>query len=464
MLLLLFAACTPPSKNVVVILTDDLGWMDTSIYGSTFYETPNIDRLAAAGVRFTSFYAASPVCSPTRASIMTGRHPARLQITNWIGGEQRGLLDPAPYLRALPVEKVTIGEAFQEAGYVTGYIGKWHLGTHGHMPSDQGFAHMQAVNLAGRPSSYFAPYRNLRRPETDVPDLEEDPEGTYLTDRLTDLGVQFMRAQRNSPFLLFLSYYTVHTPLEAKAKLQEKYKRKAGAAEASTFLPEGAFGMTRQKQNHATYAAMIQSLDEGVGRLLDALEEFGMAENTIVVFLSDNGGLSTLSNQRTGAPTSNRPLRAGKGWLYEGGIRIPFIIRDPDRLPKGRAVDTPATTMDLFPTLLDLAGLPLREADHVDGRNLAPLEKMGSRPLYWHFPHYHGSGNRPSGAIRSGAYKLVEWFEDGRTELFALDGDASETADISSSLPDTTARLHEALRRWRAEVGARMPMAPPSDS
>ena len=462
--LLVLGACSQDQKNVVFILVDDLGWMDTAAYGSTFYETPHIDRLAASGVRFTSFYAASPVCSPTRASIMTGRHPARLRITNWFGGYQRGLLDPAPYLPALPLEEVTLGEAFLQAGYVTGYMGKWHLGTAGHMPVDQGFAVMQAVNHAGQPSSYFAPYMNPQRPETDVPDLEGDAEGTYLTDRLTDLGIEFVRENRDRPFMLLLSYYTVHTPLQAKPDLVARYQDKAAGRAPQEPLEEGHGSLTRQQQDHAAYAAMIHSLDEGVGRLLRALDDLDLARNTVVVFTSDNGGLSTLGNRRSWAPTSNRPLRAGKGWLYEGGIRIPLIIRDAQRRPDVRVRDVPGATTDLFPTVLDLAGLALRSADHVDGRSLWRASDEARRPLYWHFPHYHGSGNRPSGAIRSGRYKLVEFFEDGRTELYDLDSDLAESVDLGAALPDTAAQLHAALRRWRQEVGARMPTVRPGGS
>ncbi len=447
----------------MLIIVDDLGWMDTGVYGSTFYDTPAVDRLAASGTRHLSFYAASPVCSPTRASIMTGRHPARLGITDWIGGSQGGMLDPAPNKHALPLEAATVGETFQEADYVTGYFGKWHLGTHDHLPVNQGFSVMRAVNNAGQPASYFAPYRNSDWPQTDIPDLKADPTGTYLTDRITDLGIAFIEAQRSNPFLLVVSYYTVHTPLQAKDSLRMVYQDKAARhiSLQPAFNPEANNSVTRQHQNHATYAAMVRSMDQGLHRIMETLDAFGLADHTSIVFTSDNGGLSTLSNQRMWAPTSNKPLRAGKGWLYEGGIRIPLIIRSGGLVRPGGVWDSPAYTTDLFPTLLALAGIPARPQHHLDGRSV--LTEY-DRPLYWHFPHYHGSGNRPSGAIRDGRYKLIQWFEDDRRELYDLLDDPSETTDLSEELPGVTKRLAEELVAWRKSVDAQMPTVPQDDS
>ncbi len=453
--------------NVVLIVIDDLGWVDTGVYGSTFYETPNIDRLAAEGARFTQFYAASPVCSPTRASIMTGKYPARVNITNWIGGEQQGRLLQAEYERELALDEITIGDAFQAIGYATGYIGKWHLGGEPFEPEFQGFDLNVAAHHAGQPGSYFFPYKNERRPRFDVPDLENGQEGEYLTDRLTNESLRFIEANQDRPFLLVLSHYSVHTPLESKQELTDKYRAKElPAVEGPAFLPEGATATTKQRQDHAVYAGMIQSTDESVGLILDKLEELDLTERTIVVFVSDNGGLSTLMNGRTTSPTSNIPLRAGKGWLYEGGIRSPLIVKWPGVVEPGSVLDAPAITNDLFPTLMDLAEVPLTLNFFGDGRSLAPLLRGTGRrerePLYWHFPHYHGSGNVPSGAIRAGDYKLIEWFEDGRTELYNLREDVGETTDLSAAMPEKAGELLDMLRDWRAEVEGRMPIPNPS--
>jgi len=459
-------ACSSPEPelptNVVLIVIDDLGWTDTGVYGSTFYETPNIDALAAGGARFTQFYTASPVCSPTRASLMTGRHPARLDLTNWIGGEQNGLLTQAEYIRQLPHEQVTIGEAFAEQGYSTGYIGKWHLGRAGYLPDTQGFEFTAAVNEAGQPGSYFPPYENPDWPITDVPDLAGDPQDSYLTDRLTDAALQFIETNRDRPFFLVLSHYAVHTPLQAPSEAVQRYEQQAaflGPDRDENYEPERE-SSTKLRQDHPTYAAMVESTDLSVGRILVGLADLGLDARTVVVFVSDNGGLSTLTRRGFNQATANAPLRAGKGWLYDGGIRVPLIVRWPGRIKPGTVVDSPAMSMDLFPTLLDMADLPTRPDQHVDGTSLtgAMTARTGAREaLYWHFPHYHGSGNRPGGAIRAGNLKLVEWFEDGSVELYDLSDDISERRDLSVDRPADTARLLGALRAWRQEVGANMP-------
>jgi arylsulfatase A-like enzyme len=456
----------PP--NVLIFLIDDRGWRDTGVYGSEFYETPHIDRLAAAGMRFTEFATASSVCSPTRASIMTGKHPARLNITNWIGGEQAGMLLQAEYVRQLPLDEVTLGEAFQEAGYTTGYIGKWHLGETGFLPPDQGFDVAVAVNQAGQPASYFYPYHRDEPSVWDVPDLQDGEEGEYLTDRLTDEALAFIDASQEGPFFLMLSHYAVHTPLQSKDELTAKYEGKAASlppAAGPEFISESGLGTTRQHQNHAVYAGMVQSTDESVGRILDHLEALGMWDSTIVVFVSDNGGLSTYSGDRTLGPTSNLPLRAGKGWLYEGGIRAPLIIRWPGGAGVTGVDPTPTTSTDLYPTLLEIAGLEQRPQQHVDGVSLKPLlEQAGDlnrEALYWHFPHYHGSGNRPSSAIRVGDMKLLEWLEDDRVELYDLAADPGEHNDLSASMAEVVADLRDRLHVWRQDVGAGMPRPNP---
>jgi arylsulfatase A-like enzyme len=455
----------PP--NVLLVIVDDLGWRDLGIYGSTFHDTPAIDSLAQAGARFTQFYAASPVCSPTRASLMTGKHPARLHITNWIGGERDGLLRQAEYERQLPLEELTLGEAFQEAGYVTGYIGKWHLGAGRHRPDGQGFEVTVAVNDGGQPSSYFHPYRNERTPNLDVPDLEEGDSGEYLTDRLTDEAVAFIEAQDDRPFFLVLSHYAVHTPLQAPAGLVAEYRTKAdglGGPDPGS-MPEGQRAFTKLRQDHPVYGAMVQHVDRSVGRLMAVLRRRGLDERTMVMVVSDNGGLSTLEGRSEGMPTSNEPLRAGKGWLYEGGIRIPLIIWWPGLVSAGTIVEQPGVTMDVFPTLLDLAGLAALPAQHLDGVSLAPLLGDGPAPdrspLTWHFPHYHGSGNVPSGSIRRGDWKLIEWLETEAVELYDLATDSAEAVNVAPVYPARADSLRGVLARWRKGVNAAMPTRNP---
>jgi arylsulfatase A len=302
---------------VLLVIVDDLGWRDLGVYGSTFYETPAIDALANDGVRFTQFYAASPVCSPTRASIMTGKHPARLHITNWIGGEQEGMLHPAEYERQLPLREYTVGEAFRDAGYATGFIGKWHLGYDPYLPSAQGFETAVAVNGGGQPSSYFYPYRDARTPLLDVPGLEDGHEGEYLTDRLTDEAIAFLDAHAAEPFFLVLSHYAVHSPLQAPEEAVARYRAKATALpdQQPAAVEERGRGFTRLRQDHPVYAAMVESVDRSVARLAAHLEDLRISSRTIVVLVSDNGGLSTVAGAEWGGPTSNEPLRAGKGWL-----------------------------------------------------------------------------------------------------------------------------------------------------
>jgi arylsulfatase A-like enzyme len=462
----LLAGCAAerPPLNIVLIVVDDLGWMDTGAYGSTFYETPSMDRLAAEGARFTQFYTASPVCSPTRASLMTGKHPARLDLTNWIGGEQNGLLQQAEYVRQLPLEETTVGEAFREAGYATAYIGKWHLGGEGFLPAAQGFDTTFAVNPAGQPGSYFPPYENPDWPETNVPGLEEDPEGAYLTDRLTDGALDFIEGHRDHPFFLILSHYAVHTPLQAKPQAIARYEEKAGGLPS---IGEAGYeaeheAETRLRQDHPTYAAMIESTDESVGRILDRLDDLGIDDRTAVVFVSDNGGLSTLMRRSFNQATANVPLRAGKGWLYEGGIRAPLIVKWPSQVEGGVVVETVTQSPDLYPTLLEMAGLPLRPDQHRDGMSMAAAMTDGAAPdrtaLFWHFPHYHGSGNRPGGAMRMGDMKLVEWFEDGSVELYDLSTDLGERKNIAELEPETAAELRDRLARWRDSIDANMPV------
>jgi arylsulfatase A-like enzyme len=463
---MMFPSCRPVRRppNFVFLLIDDLGWVDTGTYGSTFYETPNVDALASSGMRFTAAYAASPVCSPTRASILTGQHPARLDITDWIGGSQRGMLLPAEYAHQLPLAAVTIAEALGQAGYVSGFVGKWHLGDDPYLPQQQGFALNVAGHGAGQPASYFYPYRDRdgRSTRWDVPDLAGGSDGEYLTDRLTDEALRFLEARQNDPFLLYLAHYAVHTPIESKQELTERYRAKLESLPplaSPAVVEEHGRAFTRQVQDNPAYAGMIQSVDESVGRVLEKLDDLGIADDTIVIFMSDNGGLSTLAGTHN-APTTNVPLRAGKGWLYEGGIREPLLVRWPGIVEQGSVCSVPVTSSDFFPTMLEMAGLPLQPGLHRDGVSLVPLLSqrgvLDRDALYWHFPHYHGSGSRPSGAVRVGDYKLIEWFEDGAVELYDLATDLGETTDLSERMPEWAAALKARLTAWREEVGANM--------
>ncbi len=453
----LAAASENRKPNFVFFLIDDMGWKDAGCYGSSFYETPNIDRLAAQGTRFTDAYAACPVCSPTRVSIMTGKYPARIDLTDYLVGRRRGKLIPADYIHQMPLEEVTVAEAFKDAGYRTCFVGKWHLGKEPYSPERQGFD----VNIggwrAGHPyAGYFSPYKN--------PKLEDGPKGEYLTDRLTDESIRFLEASKDKPFLLYLSHYAVHTPLQAKKAIIEKYKAKAEGLPPPTgpkWRPEGK-RRCRQIQDHAVYAAMVQSMDESIGRVLDKLEQLGVADNTIVIFMSDNGGLSTSE----GHPTSNVPLRAGKGWLYEGGIREPMIVKWPGVTQAGSLCREPVISTDFYPTMLEMAGLPKRPQQHRDGASLVPLLKDPSKSLdrqaiFWHYPHYGNQGGSPGGAVRAGAYKLIESYEDDHVELYNLKKDIGEKHDLSKEMPEKAAELRAMLHRWRKAVDAKMPRPNP---
>ncbi len=455
-------AATERKLNFVFFLADDMGWRDAVCFGSTFYETPNIDRLARQGMRFTDAYAACPVCSPTRASIMAGKYPARMGTTDWFGGPQPGRVSgnwkknksmlPAPYHDRLALEEVTVAEAFKQAGYTTFFAGKWHLGPEGYFPEDQGFDINKGGHHRGSPpGGYFSPYTNPR--------LTSGPKGEYLTDRLTEESLTFLDTVGAKPFLLYLSHYAVHTPLQSRKDLQEKYKAKAAElppAEGPRFVPEGR-RQARQVQDHAIYAGMMQSLDESLGRVMDKLRALGIEDNTAIIFMSDNGGLSTSE----GSPTSNVPLRAGKGWLYEGGIREPMIIKWPGQIRPGGVCSEPVTSTDFYPTMLEMAQLPLRPAQHVDGVSMVPLLKeqrsLARKAIYWHYPHYGNQGGFPGSAIRAGDWKLIECFEDGRLELYNLKQDIGEKNNLADSMPAKTAELHKALKQWRDCVGAKYP-------
>jgi arylsulfatase A-like enzyme len=441
------AAQTVSRPNVVLILIDDMGWADLGCYGSKLHKTPHIDGLAAGGMRFTQGYAACPVCSPTRASILSGKWPARLHLTDWLPG--RGDL-PAqrlarPQIRQyLPLEEITIAELLHDAGYVTGSIGKWHLGGAGFGPRQQGFDVNIAGDAGGSPPSYFAPFQRKNDAGKilgrQLVGLENVPAGAYLTDLLNEAAVEFINDNHNRPFFLYLPHYTVHIPLQAKEELIARYP------------PENTF---RGQQNNPVYAAMIESLDEGLGRILATLDKHAIADNTIVIFTSDNGGLATLEGPHTPA-TSNAPLREGKGFLYEGGIREPLIVRWPAAIKSGQTTDQIACSIDLLPTIADLCGIEL--SHDVDGMSLAPvLRGQGSverAALYWHYPHYANQGGRPGGAIRAGDWKLIEFYDSGRHELFNLKNDLRESRNLAAAEPERTMQLAAKLEAWRTSVAA----------
>ncbi len=428
-------ASQPTRPNIVLILADDLGWRDLGCFGSTIHPTPHLDRLAKQGMRFTSAYTASSVCSPTRASIMTGKYPARIDLTIWLGG--RG---GAPAVDHLALSETTIAEALAAGGYFTGHVGKWHLGGAPYHPQHQGFAVNIAGNHTGTPAGgYYLPNR------MDLPGAEK---GDYLTDRLTDEGLKIIEegVRRKRPFFLYQAYHSVHTPIQGKPELVDRY----------------ADEMQRSGRTfNAQYAAMIHSLDEGVGRITAKLDELEIADNTVVIFFSDNGGFSH-SGGRKNNVTDNSPLRRGKGYSYEGGHRVPMIVRFPPITKPGSVSNIPVISTDFYPTLLELAGLDRLPKQHVDGVSIVPALKNGDAELdreaiYWHYPHNSPQGGTPSGAVRVGDWKLIEFFDDGRVELYNLANDLSEQNDLAAKMPQRVEQMHEQLKAWRKSVSAKLP-------
>lgn len=453
------------APNFVFFLVDDLGWADVGCNGSAFHRTPHIDALAESGVRFTDGYAAASICSPTRASIMTGRHPVRVNITDYIPGMNKtGKFERVEIRDNLALEEVTIAEILKENGYRTFFAGKWHLGNEGHYPEDQGFdINVGGHERGGPPGGYYAPWNNPR--------LEARKDGEYLTERLTEETNRFIEEQStgDAPFLAYLSYYNVHTPIQAYRKRIAEYEERAAAFVGETPVIEMRDGLSRARQDNAALASMVAAVDDSVGAVTAKLVELGIDDNTVVIFFSDNGGLCTRplgssgkksKNARIG-PGCNLPLRSGKGWLYEGGIREATIVRAPGVAEAGGVCASPVVSMDFFPTILELAGIEARPDLHADGVSLVDLLKdpgqVKDRTLYWHYPHYHGSGWSPGGAIRQGDWKLIEFWEHGDAQLFHLGKDMGEQEDLSESNPEEKAELAEALAAWREEIGAVMP-------
>lgn len=512
---------TSQSKpNVVLFFVDDLGWSDVASYGSSFYETPNIDALAKDGVRFTDAYATSHVCSPSRASLITGKYPARLGLTDWLTGRPNRKfqkLKNAEKLQALPQDEYTLAEALKAQGYSTAIFGKWHLGPGAaDGPLSQGFDEFVPKDwYKGWPKAgYFAPF------QMDGLDSEKD---AYLTDRLTDEALAYIESNKDNPFFLYLSHFAVHDPVQGRSDLVNQYEEKLSKMaddpnpvfilegnpddanqlsrkELNALIDkpgyEGQVNLPRrmvkisQRQDNIEFAGMVESMDESLGRVRAKLTQLGIADNTIIIFFSDNGGMAGKNARRPdsqknkkktqklvtwssraklplgGFSTSNLPLRGGKGWLYEGGIRVPLIISSPNQTNRGTISAEPVIGTDIYPTILELAGLSMLPEQHVDGVSIAPLltaqETLDRDAIFWHFPHYSNHGNQsPGGAVRSGDYKLLEYFENGTVQLFNLREDIGEQNDLSLVEPERAAKLREKLHAWRRNVSANMMLPNP---
>lgn len=430
---------TPP--NIIFMLIDDMGWTDLGCYGSKYYETPHIDQLARDGMRFTNAYSACTVCSPSRAAVLTGKSPARLHITDWIAGHERphARLKVPEWTKFLPLEEETLAERLKSRGYATASIGKWHLGGSDFYPEKHGFDTNIGGSDRGQPPSYFSPYG--------IDTLKDGPKDEFLTDRLTNEAIGFIGRNKDRPFFIYMPHFAVHTPIMGKPEVVEKYQKKR---------PAGG-------HSNPVYAALVESVDDSVGRIRAALEKEGLWENTIFVFTSDNGGLS----QQVGAkgwsrgPTDNSPSRLGKGSAYDGGVHVPLIITWPGKVPQGSECDVPVIGYDHAPTLLEATGTKLKEGQVVDGVSLMPLitEKghLKREAIYWHYPHYHPGSATPYSAVKEGDWKLIEFLETGRMELYNHRRDPGEMQDMSDVDSDITQRLTEKLHAWKKEVGAQEP-------
>jgi arylsulfatase A-like enzyme len=496
--------------NVIFFLVDDLGWSDLGYEGSTFYETPNIDKLSKEGVRFTQAYAACHVCSPTRASIISGKYPARLHLTDWLPGRHEfsfQKLKNADVVQHLPYGQATLPEVLRENGYQTAIFGKWHLGMDSASTQRQGFnLHVPDYNVGWPNGTYFSPFG--------MKGLEGGPKGEYLTDRLTDEALKWIDQNKDHPFFLYLAHFAVHDPIEGRPDLVAKYENKLKqqqSQQGSPFILEGnpdsrkpfsreqldsllkdkrytGYGnlpdrvvKVKQFQDNPQFAAMVESVDESMKRVLSKLKELGLDGKTIVIFFSDNGGMSA---ENIGNParkitekqldkafsTSNLPLRGGKGWLYEGGIREPLIVKWPQQDNAGKVVNVPVISTDFYPTILDMLGIPVPKQYPGDGMSFTPLltnnetatKKIENRALYWHFPQYSNHGAQsPGGAIRYGDYKLIEYFENFQVQLFNIKNDPGEHNDLAKSEPAKVKELTEMLHAWRKKVNANMPSPNP---
>ncbi|MSU25379.1 MAG: DUF4976 domain-containing protein [Opitutus sp.] len=440
------AAAAPRAPNIIFFLIDDWGWTDAACFGSKLYETPQVDRLAAQGMKFTQAYAACTVCSPTRAAVMTGKYPARLHLTDWIAGHNRpyAKLKIPMWTLQLPLEEKTIAEELKALGYATGMFGKWHLGGPAFYPEHQGFD----VNVGGcdrgQPGAYFPPYGIVNIPD-------EQP-GEFLSDRLTRDANKFIETNKDRPFFVYFPHYAVHTPLAGKPEVIEKYRRKLAA---------GTYAQT-----NPVYAALVESIDDSVGAVMKQLAALKLEEHTIIILTGDNGGLSGTVNAQGWhpGPTRNDPLRLGKGSAYEGGVRVPLVVKWPGVTKAGSVCEAPVTSVDYFPTMLEIAtGAP---AKGLDGESIAALLRGGAQlqreAIFWHYPHYHPGSATPYSAIREGDWKLIHFFEDDRVELYNLRDDLGEKTDRAPTDPKKAAALRAKLTAWRTAVGAQLPTNNPN--
>ncbi len=470
---LLLAGCAgemgpqPEKPNILLIVVDDLGYTDLHCYGAGIVETPNVDKLAAEGVRFTNAYVSCPVCSPTRASLLTGKNPVAVDITDWIPGHQEGRIQPwhkfivPEFNWELPLEEITIAEKLKEKGYNTASIGKWHLGGEGYLPAEQGFDLNIAGNHKGMPPTYYYPYfvdsataaknhwLNFK-----LTHLEFTDDSLYLTDRLTNEALSYIEKQKDSAFFLYLPFYTVHTPIEGRKDLVEKYDQKSANSNDSIV-------------RYSHFLAMVECMDENVGRILTKLDELGIRENTAIFFVSDNGGLIRKGSKEMGQQNHylasyNAPLRAGKGTLYEGGLRVPTIITWPEKFKKGIVSDELIISTDIYPTIMDLLGLPIEE--NIEGisllNHLAEGEAIERETFYWHYPHYHKTN--PGSVIRDGDFKLIHYYEDERLELYNLKEDIAESVNLAGKMPEMADSLFQKLNVWLENENAKMPTPNPA--
>jgi len=492
-------AAPKKKMNIVFFLVDDMGWSDIGVNGSKFYETPNIDKFASQGVRFTNAYAACHVCSPSRGSMLSGQYPARTGLTDWLPGRKNFAfqkLQNVETAQHMPYNITTLPAALKANGYHTAIIGKWHLGEDSASTSRQGFdIHIPSGYNKGWPNTYYSPYG--------MPGLIDGPAGEYLTDRMTTEALKYIEQNKNAPFFLYLAHYGVHDPIQGRPDLVKKYEAKLknmhyegnpyileanpdtsqamSRADLNAFLKDNAyqgFGnlpnrtvKIKQFQDNVQFAAMVESIDESLGRLIAKLKELGIADNTIVIFFSDNGGMSAMN---MGNPlkkvqnikldkefsTSNLPFRGGKGRFYEGGIREPMIVRWPGQSKDGTVSETPVIGVDFYPTIMDMVGIKVPSGQVLDGVSITPLLKgqpIAKRALFWHFPHYSNHGQQsPGGAVRYGDYKLLEYFENNMVQLFNLKNDRGEQNDLAKSEPAKVKELTEMLHAWRKNVGAKM--------